>query len=272
MSFFCLNGEMIDDSKAILNAKNRSFRYGDGLFETIKVLYNEIVLKQYHFERLFFGMSVLKMDSKKIVQDEISSMIMELCKLNNCLHCGRVRIAVFREDNNNNDASYIIEAMPLQQSVNKLNDNGWAIDIFPDARKSCDVFANLKSANYLPYVMADLFSKEKGLDECLVLNTENNICDASKANVFLVFKGDVYTPALHQGCVNGVKRRFVIDELKKRRIRVHQKDINEQLLLSSDEVFLTNAINDMRWVQSYRQKQYVNSFTRAFYHEVFSTI
>jgi branched-chain amino acid aminotransferase len=162
--------------------------------------------------------------------------------------------------------------MPLPLSTNQLNEVGWAIDIFPDARKSCDVFANLKSSNYLPYVMADLFSTERGLNECLVLNVENNICDASKANVFLLINGNIYTPPLHQGCINGVKRRYVIEELKKRGTVVYQKEISERHLLIADEVFLTNAINDIRWVASYRGKQCGNSFISAFYNEVFSTI
>src|SRR4030095_10075619 len=103
-----------------------------------------------------------------------------------------------------------------------------------------------KSANYLPYVLADLHAKETGCEESIVLNTENNLCDASKANIFLLVKDEIYTPALHQGCVNGVKRRYIIEELKKEKIIVQQKQINESLLFEADEVFLTNAINDIR--------------------------
>ena len=83
---------------------------------------------------------------------------------------------------------------------------------------------------------------------------------------------EVHTPALHQGCVNGVKRRFVIEELKKQKIAVHQRIIEEKTLLEADEVFLTNAINDVRWVRSYRDKTYQNTFIRNFYSGLFSKV
>jgi branched-chain amino acid aminotransferase len=105
-----------------------------------------------------------------------------------------------------------------------------------------------------------------------LLNTENNLCDASKANIFLLVKDEVYTPALHQGCVNGVKRRFIIEEFKKRGIVAHQQVVDEQLLSEADEVFLTNAINDIRWVKSFRDKTYAHNFIVQFHKEIFSTI
>jgi branched-chain amino acid aminotransferase len=124
----------------------------------------------------------------------------------------------------------------------------------------------------LPYVLADLYAKEMRCHESIVLNTYNNLCDASKANIFLLVKDEVYTPALHQGCVNGVKRRFVIDELKKEGCPVYQREVDEELLLTANEVFLTNAITDIRWVKTFRNKTYGNAFTKEFYRKNFSTI
>ena len=88
----------------------------------------------------------------------------------------------------------------------------------------------------------------------------------------LVVKDELFTPALHQGCVNGVKRRFVIEELKKGGIVLHQQAIDEHLLLKADEVFLTNAIKDIRWVRSFKSKLYTHSFVTDFYKKIFSPI
>ncbi|HVG16457.1 MAG TPA: aminotransferase class IV [Chitinophagaceae bacterium] len=269
MNSICFNGDYYLENQPFLLAQNRGFRYGDGLFETMKVFKGNVVLKQYHFDRLFFGLDLLKIKADDIHQNEILRRISDLCIRNACAESARVRLAVFR--NETNAASYIIEATPLNKEAKELNRDGWRIDLYPHARKSCDAFANLKSANYLPYVMADLYAKEHAFEECLLLNYDNNICDASKANIFLVVEGEVHTPALHQGCVNGVKRRFVIDELKNRGINVHQKEIKETDLLTANEVFLTNAINDIRWVQFYRNVEYRNDFVKSFYDEVFTT-
>jgi branched-chain amino acid aminotransferase len=251
----------------VITVQNRSFRYGDGVFETIKIFRSEILLSEYHFDRLFTSLSLLKIPVPVYLScEKLRKDILDLCNLNSCQNSARVRMAVYRDEENN--AGIVIEAYPLDEKVNALNEDGWLIDIYPYARKSTDPFANLKSANYLPYVMADLYAKENAQDECLVLNCDNKISDASKANVFLVLKKDVYTPALHQGCVNGVKRRFIIEELKKQAVAVHQQAIDEEMLFEADEVFLTNAINDIRWVKSFRNKNYSNFFIAEFYKKI----
>jgi branched-chain amino acid aminotransferase len=270
MKFICFNGEIIEDVP-VFTAGNRGFRYGDGVFETIKMFREKILLEEYHFDRLFTSLTLLKINpGENFTRENISKQILELCRKNDCIASARVRVAVYREEENR--VGFVIEAFQLNERVNQLNDEGWAITIFPLARKSCDAFANLKSANYLPYVLADLYAKEKKCEEAIVLNTDNHLCDASKANIFLVVKDEIHTPALHQGCVNGVKRRFVIEELKKQGIVVNQRIIEEKTLLDADEVFLTNAINDIRWVKSCKDKIYQNIFIGQFYSDIFAKI
>lgn len=270
MKYYCFNGK-ITNKQPEITPQNRSFRYGDGVFETIKVFRNQILLGDFHFDRLITSLSLLNISVPALLSyNSLHKNILELCGQNNCQESARVRVAAYRDDENN--AGIIIESTSLDEKVNTLNVGGWAVDVYPFARKGMDAFANLKSANYLPYVMADLYAKQSGMDECLVLNCDNKIADASKANIFMVVKDEVYTPALHQGCVNGVKRRFVIEQLKHIGVAVHQREIHEEFLLQAEEVFLTNAINDIRWVKSYRNKEFASSFTHEFYQKVFSTI
>jgi branched-chain amino acid aminotransferase len=270
MKFYCHNGEMVH-SPTFITPQNRSFRYGDGVFETMKIFKNEIMLREFHFERLFTSLVLLKISGTEYTTKErLNTDVLQVCNLNNCKDSAKVRIAVYRE--NENKAGVIIEADPLDKKTNSLNEEGWSIDIYPSVRKSMDAFANLKSANYLPYVLADLHAKENGNDECLVLNCNNKISDASKANIFLLLNDEVYTPALHQGCVNGVKRRFLIEQLKRAGMPVHQHEISEEHLIEAQEVFLTNAINDIRWVKSFRNKTYRNFWVKEFYKKAIATI
>ena len=270
MKYYCFNGK-ITNKQPEITPQNRSFRYGDGIFETIKVFKNQILLGEFHFDRLITSLSLLNISAPAFLSyNALHENILELCSKNNCQESARVRVTVYRDDEN--EAGSIIEAVSLDEKINSLNQDGWAVDLYPFARKSMDAFANLKSANYLPYAMADLYAKQNGMDECLVLNCDNKIADASKANLFIVLKDEVYTPALHQGCVNGVKRRFVIEQLKHLGVAVHQQEIHEEFLLQADEVFLTNAINDIRWVKFFRNKKFTSSFTNGFYQKVFSTI
>jgi branched-chain amino acid aminotransferase len=136
------------------------------------------------------------------------------------------------------------------RSSNRLTKNGYLIDVFPDARKAV-MFSNLKSANYLPYIMAARYAKENKLNDCLVMNVHERIADASIANIFLIKNGKLITPALKEGCVNGVMRRFLLEEYKAEETIVTVEDV-----LAAGEIFLTNAVNGLRWVKECRGRKY----------------
>jgi branched-chain amino acid aminotransferase len=269
MAFVCFNGKIVAADQPLFSSQNRSFKYGDGVFETIKVYKGKVLLSNLHFERLFTSLQLL-MIKHELTDIYLGKTIIELCQKNDCSNLARVRLAVYREENGN--AGFVIEAIPLMRDANSWNEKGLTIDLYPYARKSKDAFANLKTANFLPYVLAALFAKENGLDDSIVLNSDNHICDSSKANIFLVKNGEIFTPALHQGCVNGVMRRFLIDELKKLKYKIYQQEITEDDLLNADEVFLTNAIIGMCWVGSFRKKNYVNSISSIIYGQLLSAI
>ena len=267
MSFICFNGTILPAGEAVFTVQNRGFKYGDGVFETIKVYNGNMPWAAYHFERLWQSLLLLKMQlPPSITPALLQAQVAELCRINHCLASGRVRLAVYREAGEN--AAYVIEALALDSSAHIWQEKGLTMDIFPDVRKSTDAFANLKTANYLPYVLADIYSREKGLDECVVLNTTGHICDASKANVFAVKDGEIYTPALHQGCVNGVMRRYLLDKAKAYGYIVHQSTMDEDFLFEANEVFLTNAIMGLRWIKQFRQKPYGFAIARQLYHQL----
>lgn len=269
MDFVCFNGNFFSFNEPLFTSQNRGFRYGDGIFETIKVYKGKILLEQFHYDRLLLGLKMLQIKSAANVGD-LSSLILELCEKNNCIDLARVRLAFYRSDGN--EAGYVIEASPLSTEVNQWNEKGLKIELYPYARKNADAFSNLKTANFLPYVLAELFAKERSFDDAIVLNAFNNVADSSKANVFLIKKKEIFTPALHQGCVSGVMRRFFFDELKLHGFRIHQQEVTEEQLLDADEVFLTNSIYDMRWVEQFKDKNYTCEQSFMIYQKIVSPL
>ena len=259
MEFIIVNGNVIEKNNAGLSPDDHSYRYGDGLFETMKIANGNILLEDYHFERLFSGLELLKFKIPlHFSKQKISEEVKKLCKKNNCHELARVRLSVSRGRGGLYDCddkvSYLIESGPLEQNNNVLNENGLVIDIFPDASKSLDKFSNLKSANYLPYVMAAIWAKENKLNDALILNQHNQVCDSTIANVFWVESGNIFTPPLSAGCVAGVMRKRILDLGQ----NIKEKNLTENDLLNADEVFLTNAINGMCWVKQFRDKTYEN--------------
>jgi branched-chain amino acid aminotransferase len=268
MDFVCFNGSFLPATEPLFTAQNRSFRYGDGIFETMKVCNGKILLEQYHFERLILSLKLLQIKGNFDTL-RLSQLILELCRRNNCIGLARTRLAAFR--NNENKVEFVIEANSLAQEMNQWNEKGLTIELYPYARKNADALSNLKTANFLPYVLAELFAKERRIDDSVVLNAYNNLADTSKANIFLVINNEIFTPALNQGCVAGVMRRYILEQLKNN-FRVHQDEISEEQLVAADEVFLTNSIFDIRWVEKFRQKIYTSTKALTLYQQIIAPL
>lgn len=277
MNYISLNGKIQPGDQPALLVSNRGYRYGDGLFETLKVINEKILLEQYHFERLFSGLSLLKFEIPELFNPgRLTEEILGLCKKNECEQWARVRLSVFCGNGGLYDEDralqYVIECWPLNESLNKLNENGLVIDIYPGARKSCDVFSHLKSANFLSYTMAALYAKENKLNDCLLLNTNGNIADSTIANVFIIRDGVMITPALTEGCVNGVMRKYLLEKMQDAGYEIHETSVSVADIEKADEVFLTNAINGIRWIRQFRNKTYSNKKTAEIYNQFIKEI
>lgn len=268
----CFNGKFYDEDEGVLPINNRSYKWGDGLFETIKVYNGKILLDNYHLDRLFLGLRVLQIhySDADFSAARLHQLIHSLVNQNGLTLAARVRLAVFR--NENNTVGFTIEATALKPGHDEWNKEGQTIGLYPYARKSLDVFSGLKTANYLPYVMAARYAEQNNLDDVLLLNSNNNICDSTRANVFLVFGRSLYTPPLHEGCVQGVMRRVLLDQLPGLGYTIQQKVITEEDLLKADEVFLTNALQLLRWVRQYKNSRYTNSNSKIIFDSVAATI
>jgi branched-chain amino acid aminotransferase len=272
MEFINVNGKSLTRDKAFITPDNHSYRYGDGIFETIKVKNGKLLLGHLHFDRFFRGLSALKMIIPKLfTAQNLEKEIIDLCRKNKCGRLARVRLSVSRGAGGLYDVDenfqWIIECWPLNNEVNKLNENGFILDVFPDGKKNCDAFANLKSASHLPYVMAALFAKENKLDDCLLLNSYGRICDSTIANLFWIKNGNVFTPPLSEGCIDGVRRRYLIQSLQGTGHMVRETVCELNDLEDADEIFLTNAIREIRWVKQFRSKAYANPVARNIFED-----
>lgn len=277
MKFICIDGKMVDDSEPLLMYNNRSFRYGDGLFETMKMIDGRIVLKEFHFERLFNSLSLLNYETPvSFTVSVIENLIERLALMNECRELCRIRLTIFRGNGNLYPVAahlnYIIECNSLTKTVNSFNEAGLIIDVFQDARKACDRFSNIKSANFLPYVLAGIHAQQYNLDDCLVLNSNGNIADSTIANVFAVKGTTISTPALTEGCINGVMRRHLLQNFKENGYSVTEKEITINDTMDADELFLTNSINGIRWVKKSAGKEYTCAFTQKIYKEFIAPI
>jgi len=273
-NFFNYNGKIYKEGTAIVSADNRGLRYGDGLFETMKLKNGELIFADEHFPRLWKGLKTLQFELPKHFTPELlQEQILLLAKKNENENSARIRLSVFRSDGGLYDAkdhlpNYIIQSLPLSTDAGKWNGNGLILGIYNDVKKSCDILSNLKHNNYLPSVMAALHAKKQKWNDAIILNAYNRICESTIANIFLIKNDIIYTPALSEGCVAGIIRGYLISKIFSLGFSLVEKEITIDELMNADEVFLTNSIYNIRWVQQIDNKKYSNDLTLKIYSAV----
>lgn len=262
------NGQFFEAGIPFLDANNRAFRYGDSLFESIRIINGKPVFLEGHISRLFEGMQVLGIDRPiEYSIDYFRNFILQLIEKNSITEGGRARISVFRNGDgyftpNDNTPSFTVEVLPYLHNFYSLNEDGLNIDIYAEIKKPVNKLSMYKTGSSLIYVMAGMYARSNKLDESLIVSDKGNIIEASNANLFIVSNGVLYTPTLADGCLAGVMRMQVINLALDYKIKVYECSLTPQNLLVADEVFVTNAIRGLQWVGSYRQKRYYNKITR----------
>lgn len=271
--YFCYNGKLLAAGKLIISADNRGFRFGDGFFETMKMIEENIPLQTYHFERLFSSLQILNFEKPDyFIADYLSEQIKKVTAKNNHTQSARIRLTIFRGDGGlyeyeNNFPNYIIQTWKIDPQTSAWNKNGLCTGIYAKARKSCDDFSHIKSNNYLPYVMAAQWTKENKLDDAIILNNYNRIAEATIANIFLINDGKIKTPALSEGCVSGVMRRYIIQSLKKENIPFEETQIYTDEPAEANEIFLTNAVQGIKWIKQCENYNYSSELAEYLHHK-----
>jgi aminodeoxychorismate lyase len=271
--FLFSDGKFLRTGKPLISPNNRSFRYGDGFFETMKWRTGELLLAKYHMERLFFSLEILKFKPPAFfTANYIIEAINTLIKKNQHHHLARVRITIYRGeggiyDHQNHFPHILIQTWDLNESNNLLNENGLELGIFSKAIKAADHFSMIKSNNYLPYVMAAIWAKEEKLNDAILLNQNGFLVDSTIANIFIVTNGIIKTPPLTDGPVDGVMRKHIIVQLKNLEYEIEEKSISLEDLANASAVFLTNAIYGIRWVKKIGNAYYSPDFIREIFHK-----
>jgi branched-chain amino acid aminotransferase len=259
------NGVLIPSDQPSVSHTNRAFRYGDALFETIRIVKGKPVFLHEHVNRLIDGLRVMKMQTPINLNTEIMQrLIADLSQRNGIGADGRVRFSVYRNNGGfytptDNQVSFLLEVYPMQDEGYSLNQKGLIIDLFVDFKKQVSPLASIKSANSAIYVMAGVYKTQHQLDDCVLVNDKSQIIESISSNIFAVKNGVLYTPPVSDGCVNGVMRKKVIEIAQANKIAVYENSITQSVLLGADELFLTNTIKGIQWVVAYKQKRYFNN-------------
>lgn len=261
------NGKTLEANTNFLNEENRGLRYGDALFETIRVVNNKIYFWESHYLRLMASMRILRMEipmnfTMEFLQDEIKNSIAKNQQQDQAV---RVRITVYRNNGGlytpiDNNVSYIIETKVLDNPFYVLEDTPYEVELFKDHYVNAGLLSTLKSNNKVLHVLAGIYAKENDYNNCLLVNEKKNVIEATNGNIFLVKGNIIKTPPITEGCLNGVLRKQLIEIIGKTDdLELNEAEISPFEIQKADELFITNVISGIISVTKYRKKTFTNS-------------
>jgi branched-chain amino acid aminotransferase len=238
-------------------AANRAFRYGDGVFESIRTTEGEVPLWAYHWRRLCLSAEALGIAlPKNYTHDGLFDAVARY-------EHARVRLTLYRVDEGryapaeDSSSALWIDGEPLQIVGCSPDPDVLQMGVCPEIRLPCDAFSHLKSCSALRYVVAARYRQANGLEDCFLLNVHGRVAEASSSNVFAVLgDGAVATPPLSEGCVAGVMRAYVLDLLEKMGLAFREQPLSLEDLSEAREIFLTNAVRGLRSVGRFGQRSY----------------
>jgi branched-chain amino acid aminotransferase len=262
------NGQIVSSDQQVLSVNNRGFRYGDGLFESMRYMNGAIKFPELHIDRIQKGMKVLKLDNNLHIDSWfLREKVEELVRRNKTGNDARVKLTVFRDAEglyspSSNKTAFVLESQTLNESLYTFNPKGLIIDVFDELTKPINILANLKTCNSLVYVLAGVYKNQHALDEVIILNQNGFLCESISSNVFVVYDRKLYTPALNEGCIGGVMRQVVMRLAKENGVELIEAQVNPEILNEADEVFITNASKGIQWVMGYNNKRYFNEVAK----------
>ena len=248
MKWAYYNGQWVDVSMPVLQLNNRGFIYGDGLFESIRCSRGKANFLSLHVERLLAGIAVLNLKCDFITEDFLQEIILK-CNQNNNFRTGsKLRLVITRNSGGTylpeqNNASLCLLPSAEVESEYIATENFVEIGVYREQQKPINKLSGFKNCNSLLYVLASIYTQEMRLDDSLILNSKNKLCEATSSNVFWLKDNRVYTTSLSSGCVNGVMRRVIIQITN-----ATEQEISIEQLVDVDEIFLTNTGSGIRSV------------------------
>ncbi len=259
MSFICHNGKFQDREQPLFTVRNRAFAYGDALFETMRARNGHLPFLAGHLHRLLAGMNTLGMDSGYLPDaTAVMSYAQELMRRNVISGDARVRLTVFRDDGGSylperNSCGFVLEADSIPPPA--WPGKGLRVGLQEGAAIPPSPLSPFKGPHNAYYIMAARTARALGLDDLLLLDTNGRITEAVSSSVVVVHGDTFTTPPRGVGNVTGTTLQALSGAMNGHK-PIREAPVTHDMLMDADEMFLTNAIDAVRWVASCGEKRY----------------
>ena len=242
-----IDGQFLPESEAKVSVFDHGLLYGDGVFEGIRFYNGRVFRLEEHHDRLWDSARSICLEIP-MSKEEMTEALLETIRQNG-LRDGYIRQIVTRGVGNLGlnpvqckKPSVIIIAATIALYPEEVYRNGLTIVTCATRRAGAAVLnPAVKSLNYLNNVMARIEANLAGADEALMLNDAGNVAECTADNVFIIKKGQIFTPPISAGALRGITRAVVFEIAAELGIKITEADITRHDVFVADECFLTGT-------------------------------
>lgn len=264
---YLYQGLWVSGDNPQLTLNSRSYRYGDGFFESMRYEQGCIQHADLHESRIRKSAMLLKMDlprdfNLQILETDIKEMLDSKNVASASVRCTFFREGEGRYTPVNQSTQIITEVSDTKFRGYPLNEKGLSLGLYSELSKNANYTSTIKTNSALTYVMAGIHAEENNWDECVIMNDSGRIAETVSSNIFTVNGEFINTPPLSEYCVDGVMRKVVMQLAGAYGYSVQENPITLISLSAADEIFISNAIKGIQWVETFGGKTYKNATAR----------
>lgn len=242
-----LDGDIVDESEAKISVFDHGLLYGDGIFEGIRFYKGRVFRLTEHIERLYLSAKALLLKMPWTLE-EVCEATLETIRANG-LTDGYIRLVVTRGIGDLGLNPYLcptpsmfIIASGISLYSAELYEKGLEVVTCSTRRPTpASLSPQVKSLNYLNNVMAKVEALKAGAKEGLMLNEQGYVAECTGDNVFIVKKGEILTPPVSDGSLDGITRQVIFDLCAELEIPIREASMTRYDLYTADESFLTGT-------------------------------
>jgi branched-subunit amino acid aminotransferase/4-amino-4-deoxychorismate lyase len=253
-SLWLTNGRLLGDAEVRISPWDRGFRFGDGIYETLRLHRGTVIRLAEHLARMREGLEILALDLDPVAAFPASELDRLVQALDLTAGEGRVRLFVTRGVDRgaatparNPTPTCLATIEPLPPGTPASLPGPLRLRTVEAAAPRPAAWAGLKSLNHLPYVLAALAAERAGADEALLVY-EGRVKETTAANLFLVFGDALVTPARSEGLLAGVTRDWVLELARANGLTVAERPVTSAECERATELFVTGSVAGIRAV------------------------
>src|SRR5271155_2141875 len=242
-----IDGKYLNERDAKISVFDHGLLYGDGVFEGIRAYNGRVFKLKEHINRLFCSAKAILLEIP-MSHAELMKATVETIRANKLRDC-YVRLVVTRGVGNLGlnprsckRPTVIIIAGKIQVYPPELYARGMDIVTVPTVRNlHSAVNPAIKSLNYLNNILAKIEANNAGVEEAVMLNAEGFVAECTADNLFIIKRGEVFTPPNSAGALYGITRQTVIELAEAAGLKVTEPNLTRYDLFNADECFLTGT-------------------------------